>query len=129
MKNNREIFDENKIVLIKFVFFIVFIVSIAIFVRTLHISTVEEFKSVINTKNSSAHRIYILLFSVLPTFFAPITPMAIAAGFVFGTKNAFLYTSLAAFINSTFTFFFSKYFFPILSNNILITLLLNLLLA
>ena len=110
MKNNKEIFDENKIVLIKFFFFVVFIIAAAIFVRTLHISTVEEFKSVINTKNSSAHRIYILLFSVLPTFFAPITPMAIAAGFVFGTKNAFLYTALAAFINSTFTFFLSKYF-------------------
>lgn len=110
MKNNKEAFDENKIVIIKFVFFVVFIIAAAIFVRTLHISTVEEFKAVINNESGSAPRIYILLFSILPTFFAPITPMAIAAGFVFGTKNAFLYTAVSAFINSTFTFFLSKYF-------------------
>ncbi len=110
MKSSKESFDENKIVIIKFVFFIIFIVASAIFVRTLHISTVEEFKSVINNESGSAPKIYILLFSILPTFFAPITPMAIAAGFVFGTKNAFIYTVVAAFINSTLTFFLAKYF-------------------
>lgn len=110
MKSSKESFDENKIVIIKFIFFIIFIVAAAIFVRTLHISTVEEFKSVINNESGSAPKIYILLFSILPTFFAPITPMALAAGFVFGTKNAFIYTAVAAFVNSTLTFFLSKHF-------------------
>lgn len=110
MKNSKEVFDENKIVIIKFVFFIIFIVSAAIFVRTLHISSVEEVKAIINKENSSAPFIYILLVSILPTFFAPITPMALAAGFVFGVKNAFIYTTISTFINATFTFFLSKYF-------------------
>ncbi len=106
----KNFFSENKILIIKFIFFVVFILAIALFVRSSHITNLEEFKAVIVNEKEKAPLAYMIAFSILPTFFAPVTPMAIAAGFVFGLQKGLTYTALSAFINSSLTFFLSKYF-------------------
>lgn len=109
-KNDNNFTLENKVAIIKFIFSAIFVIVISLLVYNSKITNVEKLESIMKEYSHIAPLIYILLFSVLPTFFAPITPMAIAAGFVFGTKNAFIYTAVAAFVNSTVTFFLAKYF-------------------
>ena len=64
---------------------------------------------IIQNSGSLAPLIYIALFSILPTFFMPVTILAMAAGYVFGILPAGIYTFIAAFINSTLTYFLGKY--------------------
>ncbi len=109
-KEFKNFFAENKILIIKFIFFVIFVVVIALFIRSSNITSLEEFKTIIRSEREKAPLTYMIAFAILPTFFAPITPMAIAAGFVFGTWEAFLYTAISAFVNSTITFFLAKYF-------------------
>lgn len=109
-KNDNNFTLENKVAIIKFIFSALFVIIISLLVYNSKITNVEKLESIMKEYSHIAPLIYILLFSVLPTFFAPVTIMAIAAGFAFGIARAFIYTFIAAFINSSITYFYSKYF-------------------
>lgn len=95
--------------IIKIVLFLVFLIVGIIFLRRNNISDLEELKRIILGSGNIAPLIYIGLFSILPTFFVPVTILAMAAGYVFGILPAAIYTFIGAFINSTITYFIGKY--------------------
>ena len=95
--------------IIKIVLFLVLLIVGIIFLRRNNISDLEELKRIILDSGNIAPLIYIGLFSILPTFFVPVTILAMAAGYVFGILPAAIYTFIGAFINSTITYFIGKY--------------------
>ena len=101
---------KKKIKIIKLVVVAFFIITVSIILRVYKITTVNEIISIIRDRKEVAALVYIMLFTFLPTFFMPVTVLAIAAGAVFGFLAASFYTFVGAFLNATLTFFISKYF-------------------
>lgn len=102
--------EENKIInIIKISAFIIILITGAIFLRNSGVENLEELETIIKSSGNLAPLIYIGLFSVLPSFFMPVTILAMAAGYVFGIVPAGIYTFIAAFINSTISYFLGKY--------------------
>ena len=101
--------DKQIINILKISIFIIILLVGAIFLRYLGIENVQEIEMIIKNSGNLAPLIYIALFSILPTFFMPVTILAMAAGYVFGILPAGIYTFIAAFINSTLTYFLGKY--------------------
>jgi len=101
---------KKKIKIIKLVIVLIFIIAVSIILRVNKVTSVNEIISIIRDKKEIASIIYIMLFTFLPTFFMPVTVLAIAAGAVFGFLAASFYTFVGAFLNSSLTFFISKYF-------------------
>ena len=101
---------KKQIKIIKLVIVLVLIITISIILRVNKITTVNEIISIIRDRKEVAALVYIMLFTFLPTFFMPVTVLAIAAGAVFGFLDASFYTFVGAFLNATLTFFISKYF-------------------
>ena len=95
--------------IIKIALFLVLLIAGIIFLKRNKISDLEELKRIILDSGNIAPLIYIGLFSILPTFFVPVTILAMAAGYVFGILPAAIYTFIGAFINSTITYFIGKY--------------------
>ena len=95
--------------IIKIVLFLVLLIAGILFLKRNNISDLEELKRIILGSGNIAPLIYIGLFSILPTFFVPVTILAMAAGYVFGILPAAIYTFIGAFINSTITYFIGKY--------------------
>lgn len=101
--------DKRIINILKISIFIIILLAGAIFLRYSGIENLQELEMIIQNSGSLAPLIYIALFSILPTFFMPVTILAMAAGYVFGILPAGIYTFIAAFINSTLTYFLGKY--------------------
>ena len=101
---------KKQIKIIKLVIVLILIITVSIILRVNKITTVNEIISIIRDKKEVAALVYIMLFTFLPTFFMPVTVLAIAAGAVFGFLAASFYTFVGAFLNATLTFFISKYF-------------------
>lgn len=101
---------KRKIKIIKLVIVLILIITVSIILRVNNVTTVNEIISIIRENKEVGAISYILLFTFLPTFFMPVTVLAIAAGAVFGFLPASLYTFIAAFLNSSLTFFISKYY-------------------
>lgn len=101
--------DKRIINILKISIFIIILLAGAIFLRYSGIENLQELEMIIQNSGSLAPLIYITLFSILPTFFMPVTILAMAAGYVFGILPAGIYTFIAAFINSTLTYFLGKY--------------------
>ena len=101
--------DKRIINILKISIFIIILLVGAIFLRYSGIENLQELEMIIQNSGSLAPLIYIALFSILPTFFMPVTILAMAAGYVFGILPAGIYTFIAAFINSTLTYFLGKY--------------------
>lgn len=102
--------NKNKIVnILKISVFLIILIIGAIFLRYSGIDNLQELETVIKNSGNIAPYIYIGLFSVLPSFFMPVTIFAMAAGYVFGVLRAGIYTFIGAFINSTITYFIGKY--------------------
>lgn len=101
--------DKRIINILKISIFIIILLAGAIFLRYSGIENLQELEMIIQNSGSLAPLIYIVLFSILPTFFMPVTILAMAAGYVFGILPAGIYTFIAAFINSTLTYFLGKY--------------------
>lgn len=99
---------KNKTIKLVIVAFL--IITVAIVLRVNNITTVNEIIGIIRDKKEIAALVYIMLFTILPIFFMPVTVLAIAAGAVFGFFAASIYTFVGAFLNATLTFFISKYF-------------------
>lgn len=95
--------------IIKIVLFLILLITGIIFLKRNNISDLEELKRIILSSGNIAPLIYIGLFSILPSFFVPVTILAMAAGYVFGMLPAATYTFVGAFINSTITYFIGKY--------------------
>lgn len=101
--------DKRIINILKISIFIIILLAGAIFLRYSGIENLQELEMIIQNSGTLAPLIYIALFSILPTFFMPVTILAMAAGYVFGILPAGIYTFIAAFINSTLTYFLGKY--------------------
>ena len=101
--------DKRIINILKISIFLVILIVGAIFLRYTGIDNLQELEAIIKSSGSIAPYIYIALFSILPSFFMPVTILAMAAGYVFGIVNAGIYTFIGAFINSTLTYFIGKY--------------------
>ena len=101
--------DKRIINILKISIFIIILLAGAIFLRYSGIENLQELEMIIQNSGNLAPLIYIALFSILPTFFMPVTILAMAAGYVFGILPAGIYTFIAAFINSTLTYFLGKY--------------------
>lgn len=101
---------ERKIKIIKLILVIVAIIAISLVLKFSKVSSVSEIIDLIRNSGRIGIITYILLFTFLPTFFIPVTVLAIAAGAVFGFWQASLYTFIGAFLNSTLTYVISKYF-------------------
>lgn len=101
---------ELKIKIIKLVLVIVAIIAISIVLKLNKVSSVSEIIDLIRNSGKIGIITYIALFTFLPTFFVPVTVLAISAGAVFGFWQASLYTFIGAFLNSTLTYVISKYF-------------------
>ena len=101
---------EQKIKIFKLIVFIITIVIISILLKLSNVSNLTDIVELIEKSNGVGVLIYILLFSILPTFFVSVTILAIGAGLVFGFWYANLWTFIAVFFNATFTYFISKYF-------------------
>lgn len=101
---------ERKIKIIKLILVIVAIIAISLVLKFSRVSSVSEIIDLIRNSGRIGIITYILLFTFLPTFFIPVTVLAIAAGAVFGFWQASLYTFIGAFLNSTLTYVISKYF-------------------
>ena len=101
---------KKKIKIIKLVVVAFFIITVSIILRVYKITTVNEIISIIRDRKEIAALVYLVLFTFLPTFFMPVTVLAIATGAVFGFLAASFYTFVGAFLNSSLTFFISKYF-------------------
>lgn len=101
---------EQKIKIIKLVLVVIAIITISIVLKLSNISSVSEIIDLIRNSGRVGIITYILLFTFLPTFFIPVTILAISAGAVFGFWQASLYTFIGAFLNSTLTYVISKYF-------------------
>ena len=101
---------KKQIKIIKLAVVIILIITVSIILRVYKITTVNEIISIIRDRKEVAALVYIMLFTFLPTFFMPVTVLAIAAGAVFGFLAASFYTFVGAFLNATLTFFISKYF-------------------
>ena len=99
---------KKKIKIIKLVIVLVLIITVSIILRVNNITTVNEIISIIRDRKEIAALVYLVLFTFLPTFFMPVTVLAIAAGAVFGFLAASFYTFVGAFLNATLTFFISK---------------------
>ena len=95
--------------LIRIIIFAIFVIAIAILIRVYNITSIDELIFIINNNKQIAPIVYMVLFAILPTFFVPVTVLAICAGAVFGLVYASIYTFIAAFINTTITYFISKY--------------------
>ena len=104
MKNNKQIIN-----ILKFSIFTIILIAGAIFLRFTGINDLEELEAVIKQYGNVAPFIYIGLFSILPSFFMPVTILAMAAGYVFGIIPAGIYTFIGAFINSTISYFLGRY--------------------
>ncbi len=101
---------ENKIInIIKIIVFFIILITGAIFLRYSGVENLEELETLIKDSGNLAPLIYIGLFSVLPSFFMPVTILAMTAGYVFGIVPAGIYTFIAAFINSSISYFLGKY--------------------
>lgn len=101
---------ERKIKIIKLILVIAAIITISLVLKFSKVSSVSEIIDLIRNSSRVGIITYILLFAFLPTFFIPVTVLAIAAGAVFGFWQASLYTFIGAFFNSTITYVMSKYF-------------------
>lgn len=101
---------ERKIKIIKLILVIAAIITISLVLKFSKVSSVSEIIDLIRNSGRVGIITYILLFAFLPTFFIPVTVLAIAAGAVFGFWQASLYTFIGAFFNSTITYVMSKYF-------------------
>ena len=95
--------------IVKLVICTILILIISIFIRKTKITSVEELKLVISNAGDIGVLTYIGLFSILPTFFVPVTILAMAGGLAFGLVRASIYTFIASFINCTITYFVGKY--------------------
>lgn len=100
---------DKKIKLIKIIIFSVLMICMIIFIRLHNLTNLNQLKEILIENKLNAPIIYILLFSILPTFFVTVTILAIAAGAMFGFINASIYTFIGAFINSSLTYLISKY--------------------
>ena len=105
MKYNKRFFNILKVSCL-----ILLIVIGSLLIRKSGISNLYELEKVIKGSGQIDPIIYIVLFSILPTFFIPVTNLAMASGYVFGRLNAGIYTFIGAFINSTLTYFIGRYF-------------------
>ena len=101
---------EQKIKIIKLVLAILAIIIISVVLKLSNVSSVAEIIELIRSSGRVGIIVYILLFAFLPTFFIPVTILAISAGAVFGFWQASLWTFIGAFFNSTLTYIISKYF-------------------
>ena len=101
---------EQKIKIIKLVLVVIAIVAISLVLKFNKVSSVSEIIDLIRNSGRVGIITYILLFTFLPTFFIPVTVLAISAGAVFGFWQASLYTFVGAFLNSSLTYVISKYF-------------------
>ena len=101
---------EQKIKIIKLVIVGSIVIIISLIFKFSKITSINEIIYLINTSGKVGIIAYILLFTFLPTFFMPVTVLAISAGVVFGLWQACLYTFIGSFLNSTLTFVISKYF-------------------
>lgn len=101
---------EQKIKIIKLIIAALAIIIISIVLKLSNVSSVGEIIELIRNSGRVGIIVYILLFSILPTFFMPVTILAISAGAVFGFWQASLWTFIGAFFNSTITYVISKYF-------------------
>ena len=108
---------EQKIKIIKLVIISSIIIIVSIIFRFSKITNVNEIIDIIRNSGSVGAMMYILLFTFLPTFFIPVTVLAISAGAVYGLWVASLYTFIGSFLNSTLTYIISKYFAYDLINN------------
>ena len=113
MKLNKRFFN-----IIKVSCLILLIVIGSLLIRKSGINNLYELEKVIKGSGQIAPIIYIVLFSILPTFFIPVTILAMASGYVFGRLNAGIYTFIGAFINSNLTYFIGRYFVYDLINEI-----------
>ena len=101
---------EQKIKIIKLVIVGSIVIIISLIFKFSKITSINEIIYLINTSGKVGIIAYILLFTILPVFFVPVTVLAISAGAVFGWWQACLYTFIGSFLNSTLTFFISKHF-------------------
>lgn len=101
---------ERKIKIIKLVIISLIIIITSVIFKFSKITSVNEIMEIIRSSGSVGTMMYILLFTFLPTFFIPVTVLAISAGAVFGLWQASLYTFIGAFFNATLTYVLSKYF-------------------
>lgn len=89
--------------------FILLIILISVLLHKNGLGDIENVKKTISDMGILGPLVYILMFSILPTFFVTVTILAMAAGYVFGFPLASLYTFIGAFINSTITYYIGKY--------------------
>lgn len=101
---------DQKIKIIQLVIVGSIVIIISLIFKFSKITSINEIIYLINTSGKAGIIAYILLFTFLPTFFVPVTVLAISAGAVFGLWQACLYTFIGSFLNSTLTFVISKYF-------------------
>ena len=101
---------EQKIKIIKLALAVLAIIIISVVLKLNNVSSVSEIIELIRNSGGVGIIVYILLFAFLPTFFVPVTILAISAGAVFGFWPASLWTFIGAFFNSTLTYIISKYF-------------------
>ena len=101
---------EQKIKIIKLLIISLLIIIVSIVFKFSKITSVNEIIHLIKTSGRIGIIVYVLLFTFLPTFFMPVTILAISAGTVFGLWQASLWTFLGAFLNATLTYTLSKYF-------------------
>ena len=79
---------EQKIKIFKLIVFIITIVIISILLKLSNVSNLTDIVELIEKSNGVGVLIYILLFSILPTFFVSVTILAIGLGsfLVFGMQ-------------------------------------------
>lgn len=101
---------EQKIKIFKLVIISLLIIIVSTVFKFSKITSVNEIIHLIKTSGRIGIIVYVLLFTFLPTFFIPVTILAISAGTAFGLWQASLWTFFGAFLNATITYTLSKYF-------------------
>lgn len=93
---------------LKLVLLLAFVALVIIILTLMPKLSPQALRDYFQAKGSAAAIYYILAFTILPAFFFPVTPLAVASGLAFSFWHGVLYTLIGALLNISLTFWLSR---------------------
>lgn len=103
---NKE--EQKKQKILKLALLLVFLALVIIILTLIPKLSPQALRDYFQAKGSAAALYYILAFTILPAFFFPVTPLAVASGLAFSFWHGLLYTLIGALLNISLTFWLSR---------------------
>ncbi len=100
--------QSKKQKILKLVLLLVFLAVVVLILSLIPKLSPQTLRDYFQAKGSAAAIYYILAFAILPAFFFPVAPLAVASGLAFSFWHGLLYTIIGAVLNSTLTFWISR---------------------